>query len=192
MAAKSRKAKKTSSTKSAPRKATRPTAAYVNFELRADVAQFNAAMDAAEKRAALAAHNIGEHLRAMATIPGALRVAIGASMLEGAGVYAGIVRGENGAPDYHLVVMDQAPKRLTWKDAMKWAADQGFSLPTRREQSILFGNVPELFEKAWYWSSEQYAGDEGYAWYQGFGDGNQDFCHKNDGLRARAVRRLPL
>jgi hypothetical protein len=35
------------------------------------------------------------------------------------------------------------------------------------------------------------AGDESYAWYQNFNNGNQNNNHKNNKLRARAVRRSP-
>jgi len=55
---------------------------------------------------------------------------------------------------------------------------------------LQYANVPELFEKEWYWSCEQHAGDVGFAWMQTFGDGGQSFGHEDDGFRARAVRRL--
>lgn len=48
----------------------------------------------------------------------------------------------------------------------------------------------EAFERAWYWSSTQYAGGEGCAWVQYFGDGSQDYGHKGYGYPARAVRRV--
>lgn len=50
----------------------------------------------------------------------------------------------------------------------------------------------EAFEETWYWSSTQYAGDDGYAWYQNFIDGFQDFSRLSAELRVRAVRRLKL
>ena len=50
----------------------------------------------------------------------------------------------------------------------------------------------EAFEDTWYWSSTQFAGYESYAWSQGFSHGFQDGYHKDDELRARAVRRLPI
>jgi hypothetical protein len=107
------------------------------------------------------------------------------------GEFAGICRGEEG--DHALVLLpDAAAKRLTWDKATKWAESLEASLPTRNEQAILFGNLEDRFEAAWYWSCEQYAGDESFAWYQSFGYGNQYYGHKGNALRARAVRRLPI
>jgi hypothetical protein len=111
------------------------------------------------------------------------------------GFYAGIARGRDGGPDYVVEVLEAQPKGkdvLTWDDAVKWAASVGGELPTRKEQALLFANVPELFKPAWYWSGEQSAGTASYAWAQGFDDGNQLNLRKDYKLRARAVRRLPI
>jgi hypothetical protein len=108
------------------------------------------------------------------------------------GIYAGIARADDNGADHILEVLEEAPKPMTWQDAMDWAASIGGTLPTRKQQALLFANVPELFEKEAYWSCEQYAGNEGYAWCQGFGNGRQDSSHKSHQLRARAVRRLNL
>ena len=142
------------------------------------------------------------------------------------GVYAGLVRGENGQPDYHLVVSaadvgqaseiewgsageTEAGAQHEWDGlantealinsehqhpAAEWAAAldiEGLTdwyLPARRELALCYANVPELFEKRWYWSSTQCS--PYYAWTQTFDDGNQDRVHKNFALRARAVRRF--
>jgi hypothetical protein len=106
------------------------------------------------------------------------------------GIYAGICRGADGAPDYALEVLAEAPKEMNWQDAKAWAESIGGTLPTRREQALCFANVPELFKKAWYWSCEQYAGAAAYAWSQGFDYGYQDYGRKYRELRARAVRRF--
>ena len=110
------------------------------------------------------------------------------------GIYAGIVRGRDKAPDYHLIVGDAMTGTAQWKAAMAWAASLGedWSLPFRTEQSVCYANVPELFEKEWYWSREEYAGDESYAWYQNFSGGSQDYWGEDYEFRARAVRRLPI
>jgi hypothetical protein len=113
------------------------------------------------------------------------------------GIFAGVVRGRDGGPDYYLIVGPELNKDgQTWNEAMasakKVKADgkNDFSLPYRNEQSIMFGNVPELFEKRWYWSCEQHASYSDCAWMQDFGNGNQDFNYKDISRRARAVRRL--
>lgn len=109
-------------------------------------------------------------------------------MLEGE-VYAGLVLGMDGEPDYHLFV-PAGEFQGNWKDAMKWARDQGYDLPSRREGRILFANAKAAFKEVWYWLSEQHEVNPDYAWVQTFGDGNQDCSHKSNQIRARAVRRL--
>jgi hypothetical protein len=113
------------------------------------------------------------------------------------GVFAGIVRGRDGAPDYYLIVGPELGA-LSWDKAKEAAAElevdghTDFSLPFRTEQAVMYGNVPELFEKRWYWSQEQYAGLDSFAWAQGFDDGIQDWGNKYNAFRARAVRRVPI
>jgi hypothetical protein len=106
------------------------------------------------------------------------------------GIFAGIARGADG--DHALVLLAEAPRAMKWSAAMKWAKDQGADLPTRAEQSVIFGNLRSEFDGGWYWSSAPYAGYEGYAWSQSFTSGTQDNTHKVYELRARPVRRLPL
>jgi len=105
-------------------------------------------------------------------------------------IYAGLILGKDGQPDYHLFLLEAKPKApLNWTDSNKWAASVGGELPNRCEQSLLFANRKEHFDKGWYWSSEQNAHDGSYAWMQYFNDGLQDDIHKSHKYRARAVRR---
>jgi hypothetical protein len=106
--------------------------------------------------------------------------------------YAGILLGKNGEPDQHIVLLPGAAENVEWQDALDWAKSLGGDLPTRREQSLLFANLKEEFEEAWYWSNEQHASYSDYAWYQLFYDGGQDNWLNNYELRARAVRRLVI
>lgn len=116
------------------------------------------------------------------------------------GIYAGVMRGRDGAPDYHLLVGDavETLKPLPWDKAMAAAKDmegdghKDYTLPFRAEQALQFANVPELFESEWYWSCEQHAAYSGCAWVQGFGGGSQGYGHKSYDYRARAVRRLVI
>ena len=109
------------------------------------------------------------------------------------GIYAGLIAGTDElGGDAHLVVLAGDRDDLTWPEALAWAESVGGRLPTRREQAILFGNVPQLFEKAWYWSSEQYAGDAEFAWFQDFLNGTQGYRPKASRCRARAVRSIPI
>lgn len=121
--------------------------------------------------------------------------AIATTSADGQMIYAGIARGTDGQPDYHLWLVTAEPdERLNWKRAAEWAAalGDGATLPTRREQAVLYANLPEHFKADWYWSGTQYAGLDAAAWYQPFNDGHQIFTLKSAELRVRAVRRLPL
>ncbi len=108
--------------------------------------------------------------------------------------YAGLVLGKDGEPSYHLVLLPGQADDITWDKAMEWAGKQGggdvASLPTRREQALLYANLKEEFEPRAYWSCEAHESESGWAWFQDFYDGSQDFNPKYYELRARAVRRL--
>lgn len=105
--------------------------------------------------------------------------------------WAGIVLDDKGAPAHHLILLP-GDESANWAVATKWAEKQGGELPTRQEQSILFGNLPAQFQPRWYWSSEQSAGGSGCAWFQYFGDGYQVSDPKDGSLRARAGRRVTI
>jgi hypothetical protein len=81
-------------------------------------------------------------------------------------------------------------KNVTWDKAIDFAGDAGGSLPTRREQSLLFANLKEEFEERRYWSCEQHASYFDYAWTQYFNNGAQYSGHESYGGRARVVRRV--
>ena len=121
---------------------------------------------------------------ALATIPAAIGAAFAG------GIYAGIMRGVDGAPDEHLVLLPGAAEDVTWEAAGEWAKAEGGELPTRREQRLLFINLKDQFEEEWYWSSEQ-SGPSG-AWSQNFYGGSQYYDTRSYEGRARAVRRLPI
>jgi hypothetical protein len=107
--------------------------------------------------------------------------------------YAGIILGKEGSLGYHLVLMEGEAADVNWKEANDWIAkrNDGASLPTRREQALLYANLKEEFEEAYYWSAEEHATSSDSAWYQHFNNGGQNSSRKCFSLRARAVRRLP-
>lgn len=122
---------------------------------------------------------------------------IGQVDVEQGGIYAGLCRGVGHAPDYHLFVFGEDKDPLKWQEAVDWANDircaghSDYALPTRKEQAVLFGNVPELFQEKYYWSCET-ASAPAYAWCQRFFYGTQSYCWKDGSSRARAVRRKYL
>ena len=68
-------------------------------------------------------------------------------------LYAGVMLDDDGRRlSHHLVLLPQRANELTWDQAVEWAESAGGELPTRREQSLLFANLKQHFEKAWYWS----------------------------------------
>ncbi len=117
----------------------------------------------------------------------------GASITLAAGeLYAGIVLDDDGKPSHHLILLPGEATDISWQDARDWAAELGGELPTRREQSLLFANLPSKFAKVRHWSDEEYEEDPSYAWCQYFSYGFQYGYHKSAELRARAVRRLSI
>lgn len=83
------------------------------------------------------------------------------------GVYAGLVRGEDGKPNYHLIVAAASEADTTcFKD-------------------LEFGS----YGKEWYWSSTRYSAH--YAWMQHFDNGSQGWDNEYNAYRVRAVRRVP-
>ena len=80
--------------------------------------------------------------------------------------------------------------KMSWKSAVKICDDlgDGWRLPTRLELLIMYNNQDEIggFAANYYWSSTEYV--NGYAWWQGFGNGNQDVNNKFGNGYVRAVR----
>lgn len=111
-----------------------------------------------------------------------------------AGIYAGLTRGEDGAPDAHLVMLNATPEtELDWQGAMDWAASigDGAHLPTRGESALLYANLKEQVPTGdAYWTSTQYS--DNYAFTQYFLDGGQSHGDKKYEGRARAVVRIPV
>jgi len=113
-----------------------------------------------------------------------------ASILKKGELYAGIILGKEGEPDHHLILLVPKSVGVNWETAKRFASTAGGELPTCREQSLLFANLKEEFQENFYWSGEQHASNSDCTWCQDFGDGDQGSYHKNNKLRARAVRRL--
>lgn len=74
--------------------------------------------------------------------------------------------------------------------ALRIEGHADFYLPAKADADLLRANVPELFEKDWYWTSTQHS--RYGAWIQGFEYGLSGHDGKGDRCRAVALRRLPL
>ena len=95
---------------------------------------------------------------------------------------------------YHLIRMplDVAIK-VKWQTAMDHAVKKAGELPDRPEAALLFATREAgEFSEEWYWTREQHAGDDGYAWCQYFGYGLQGYGRKGSRCRVVLVRRFPL
>ncbi|MBU9380690.1 DUF1566 domain-containing protein [Burkholderia gladioli] len=103
---------------------------------------------------------------------------------------AGAILNNDGSVAHYVILLPGDADEVNWESAKEWAAEQGGELPTRREQSLLFTNLRDEFESAWYWSAEVHGSKSGWAWCQLFGTGNQHNTHQNYEFRARAVRRF--
>lgn len=113
--------------------------------------------------------------------------AIGAE-LDG-GLYAGLTLHDG---DPHRLVLLPDDIEANWADAKAWAEKLGGTLPSRIDALVLFQNLRKEFKAEAYWTNQQHADGPASAWYQFFGWGLQGNGHVDLGLRARAVRRVPL
>jgi len=109
-------------------------------------------------------------------------------------IYLGGFVDANGDVTHTILLPDEAGKRLSWPDAMRWAKSLNADLPTRAELVIAFEQHRGEFKEAAYWSNTPDADPEyaGWAWYHYFTSGGQDLTHQDRELRARAVRRLTV
>ena len=103
-------------------------------------------------------------------------------------IYAGAIINPDGT-GHHAILLPGDNDDASWDKQMEWAASIGGDLPDRVEQALMYKNLPDQFEKEWYWSNTQHASGSDYAWFQDFYNGNQHGGRKSYELRARAVRR---
>lgn len=104
--------------------------------------------------------------------------------------FAGPILNDDGTLSHYAILLPGDAEDLDWATAKAWAAERGGELPTRREQSLLFANLKDEFEDAWYWSGEAHQENSGWAWYQTFDNGSQYRYLQTIQFRARAVRRF--
>ena len=105
-------------------------------------------------------------------------------------IYVGaIIAGDT---SHHIILLPGDHDSINWHGGMEWASSLGGDLPNRVEQSMLYAQQRDHLKSEWYWSNQQHEADASYAWYQSFGDGYQDFNHKNEPCRCRAVRRVAI
>lgn len=104
--------------------------------------------------------------------------------------YAGSTLEADGLVKHDIVLLAARPDlRMTWQDAMEWAASVGGQLPDRQEQALLFANCKQHLQGEWHWSSEEHE-NASYAWSCYFHDGDQSHDHKSYEGCAVAVRRV--
>lgn len=68
---------------------------------------------------------------------------------------AGLIMNKDGTPSHWLLLNTaEHAEEASHSDQMAWAQSLGLDLPTREEQSLLFANAKQFFEKYWYWSNQ--------------------------------------
>lgn len=106
---------------------------------------------------------------------------------------AGLIMHVDGTPSHWLILNTaEHAQEASHSDQMAWAQGLGLDLPTRNEQSLLFANAKQFFDRDWYWSNQRHDDSAEWAWFQRFNNGYQGFSNKGVKLRARAVRRIPI
>lgn len=121
---------------------------------------------------------------------------LGARLEGQGGSFEALMKGENGQPDYLLILHDEHSENANWKDQTAWAAGletdghKDFTLPNRRELNAMRANARDKFNDDWYWSCEPTGSD--YAWSQHFYYGYQYSNPQHSYTRACAVRRVPI
>ena len=111
---------------------------------------------------------------------------------EGDRYVGAILRADGSGHHLYRLPLEKGLKK-TWPEALAYATEQGAELPDRVESALLFNTREDgEFEREWYWTREQHAGDDAYAWCQTFGLGGQNYDLKDDELRVVLVRRVAI
>ena len=106
-------------------------------------------------------------------------------------IYIGTI-GDAAGNLHHVILLPGDNDSATHEAQLEWAKSIGGDLPNRIEQAMLWANHRDQFKKDLYWSNEIHHSESGWAWSQNFGYGSQNNTSRNNELRARAVRRLPI
>ena len=129
-----------------------------------------------------------ETAKAAAAVPRTVSIPAATITLADGEIYAGLVLNDDGSPSHHLVLLSGETK-ADWADSKAWAQKVGGTLPTRREQSLLFAHAKASFQQRYYWSSEAHENGS-YACMQYFNNGDQHWYYVDNEHCARAVRRF--
>ena len=93
-------------------------------------------------------------------------------------IYAGLSRDPDTGSWHHLVLLPGFLAEASQTAQLEAAKAIGGDLPTRFESPILFANCRDQFDAdEAYWTSSQYAGNDGSAWCQYFDGGGQYDAH---------------
>ena len=139
-----------------------------------------------------AAHKQVEAMIAAFKAQPAFPVTINAPELKPGEKFVGVILSADGSRRHALILLPGEIEDVNWKKANEWAASKGGELPDRVEGALLFATMKDEFKPEAYWTREQHAGDDDYAWFQTFSNGSPDDGLKAPQLRARAVRRLTI
>ena len=108
--------------------------------------------------------------------------------------YIGAI-GNKAGEIYHLIKLAGEAERAPQEKQIDWAKSVGGDLPNKIEAAMLFAHDKDAFQPEPYWTNETFIDPDApeetaWAWCQYFGYGGQNYRHKDDSLRAVAVRRI--
>lgn len=104
-------------------------------------------------------------------------------------IYAGAIINPDGS-GHHIILLPGDNDDAAWQAQIDWAKSIGGDLPSRSELAHLYAQLKQEFKPEWYWGNEQHAPHSYCDWIQSFGLGTQNYTHKDNESRARAVRRV--
>lgn len=123
----------------------------------------------------------------------AFPITINAPELKPGEKFVGVILSADGSRRHALILLPGEIEDANWKKASEWAIRQGGELPDRVEGALLFATLQDEFKPELYWTREQHAGLNDFAWCQYFSYGHQNYgTLKDNQCRARAVRRLAI
>lgn len=103
--------------------------------------------------------------------------------------YAGVMRGQNGKPDYHLSLLAGTISDASWEESANFAQSLGGSLPTADEMVLLAKLHDEVLPGP-YWTAERIDGQRAMAY--SLHTGIASYSHTSNAFMARAVRRTAV
>ncbi len=107
--------------------------------------------------------------------------------------YVGMTTKPDGTPEHHIILLDGATATAaTWSTAVEWADENGGTLPTMRELSLIFATTYGLLKDTVYWSNDQHHADADYVCCVNMESGKRMNAPSASSAMAAVVRRVEI